>query len=247
MVEAKIQKGGTRGEKISQSMHDIIIANLGDDDIRATGFHCKDAKIDPLLCFYPGSHHMCITNEDLDKGRGNGTICRCLRVKLKRNDKLVWKNWDGRKVWTTNIDNVKYVEFEHWPNPPKNARRKFRLKPQKFSSAINFPITQDCNIKVGNVCITQIPINANIATTGHKLQGMSKDTLIVNNWNYKCANWVYVVLSRVRTRKGLFLSRQLDISKEFAVPENLKQFEYRMKNDKEKPLLQRIEIQKHNK
>jgi hypothetical protein len=81
------------------------------------------------------------------------------------------------------IDNVKYVEFEHWPSPPKNANRKFRLKPQKFSSTINFPITQDLNIKVGNVCVTQIPVNANIATTGHKLQGMSKDILIVNNWN----------------------------------------------------------------
>mmetsp|Transcript_24841 Transcript_24841/g.49674 ORF Transcript_24841/g.49674 Transcript_24841/m.49674 type:complete len:127 (-) Transcript_24841:107-487(-) len=35
--------------------------------------------------------------------------------------------------------------------------------------------------------------------------GDSKNTLIVNNWDYKCANWVYVVLSRVRTRNGLFL------------------------------------------
>jgi hypothetical protein len=44
-----------------------------------------------------------------------------------------------------------------------------------------------------------------IATTGHKLQGMTKDALVVNEWNYRCANWVYIVLSRVRTCKGLFL------------------------------------------
>ena len=56
--------------------------------------------------------------------------------------------------------------------------------------------------KLGRAKVTQIPV----ATTGHKLQGMSKDTLIVNDWNYRCANWVYVVLSRVRRRKGLFLT-----------------------------------------
>lgn len=243
MVEAKIQKGGAKGKKVSQSIHDTIVTSLGDDDIKSTNFHCKDAKIDPLLRFYPGSHHMCITNADLNKGRGNGTLCRCLRIKLKNTNKLIWKNWDGRKVWTTSIDNVKYVEFEHWPSPPKNANRKFRLKPQKFSSTINFPITQDLNIKVGNVCVTQIPVNANIATTGHKLQGMSKDILIVNNWNYKCTNWVYVVLSRVRTRKGLFLSRPLDLTREFSVPDNLLQFEKRMRDEKEQPLLQRLGIQ----
>eukprot|EP00985_Skeletonema_marinoi_P020429 scaffold12160_cov75-Skeletonema_marinoi.AAC.1 len=63
-------------------------------------------------------------------------------------------------------------------------------------------------ISIGNAAIAQIPVNSNIATTGHKLQGMSKNTLIVNNWDYKCANWVCVVLSRVRTRKGLIFSER---------------------------------------
>ena len=44
----------------------------------------------------------------------------------------------------------------------------------------------------------------NIATTGHQLQGMSKDQLIVSSWNYSSKNWIYyVVLSRVRTLSGL--------------------------------------------
>ena len=33
----------------------------------------------------------------------------------------------------------------------------------------------DIRILIGNVAITQIPVNPNIATTGHKLQGMSKN------------------------------------------------------------------------
>ena len=51
----------------------------------------------------------------------------------------------------------------------------------------------------------------NIATTGHKLQGMTKDVIIVVR-NEKWKNWLYVVLSRVKTRKGSFLYRKLDMS-----------------------------------
>ena len=53
--------------------------------------------------------------------------------------------------------------------------------------------------------ITQIPVNINDATTGHKLQGMSKDMLIIVSWGYAFVNWVYTVLSCVCTFEGLFL------------------------------------------
>ena len=74
-----------------------------------------------------------------------------------------------------------------------------------------------------------MPVNCNIATTGHELQEMSNDALIVNSWGYGFENWVYVVLSRVRTRSGLFLNKKLNLKKKFKVPENLLNFEVRMK------------------
>lgn len=74
-----------------------------------------------------------------------------------------------------------------------------------------------------------IPVNSNIATTGHKLQGMSKNMLIVNSWSYRFKNWIYVVLSRVRTLSGLYLCAPLDLNRESRVPERLLQFEARMK------------------
>ena len=114
---------------------------------------------------------MCITNDDLDKGRGNGTLCKCVQVKLKRGAKRKWKNWDGRKVWTISSEDVKWIKFEHWPGPPRNATRYFKLKPQTFSTTVRFPVTQDCSMKLGNVSVTQFAVNSNIATTGHKLQG----------------------------------------------------------------------------
>ena len=58
---------------------------------------------------------------------------------------------------------------------------------------------------------------------------MSKDSLIINSWGYGFENWVYVVLSRVRTRAGLILNAKLDLRKKFKVPEKLLKVEERMK------------------
>ena len=55
----------------------------------------------------------------------------------------------------------------------------------------------------------QFPINIDLATTGHKLQGMTKKYLIVSSLNYSTLNWIYVVLSRVTTLDGLFLMQPL--------------------------------------
>ena len=42
------------------------------------------------------------------------------------------------------------------------------------------------------------------------------------------ANWIYVVLSRVRTLSGLYLCKASDLHEQFKVPEKLIQFEQRM-------------------
>jgi len=54
----------------------------------------------------------------------------------------------------------------------------------------------------------QLPIISNNATTGHKLQGSGVDNLFVSEWKNE-ASWIYVILSRVKTRAGLFLRREL--------------------------------------
>jgi len=233
-------------KKVPQAVHDTIITQLGDDDIKSSGFATKGAKIEPTLRIYPGSHHMCITNEHLDQGRGNGTLCKSLRVQLKENGKeRRWKNWDGRKVWTVSIDSVEWVEFQHHPAPSGTGPRTFRLTPQEFDANIKFPLNGDTILTLGNAKITQIPVNSNIATTGHKLQGMSKDIIVVNSWNYRCPNWVYVVLSRVRTLAGLYLIAPLDLQRSFNVPDCLIRFEQRLKELKEKPILDMLGYHHH--
>lgn len=88
-------------------------------------------------------------------------------------------------------------------------RHRFELKPS----------TRTCNFKVTphdaateslkmSAKFTQIPVNSSDAITGHKLQGLTKDSLVVYEWDSDTC-WIYVVLSRVRTLKGLYLIRPI--------------------------------------
>ena len=104
----------------------------------------QGAKLEQLLRLFPKSPHMCITNDGLKDSRWNDTVCRCVKVKLKAITRTnqQWKNWEGRKVWTVSTDDIVWVEFEHWPNPPRNVPLRFRLKPIKILCAINFHVPQ---------------------------------------------------------------------------------------------------------
>jgi len=98
-----------------------------------------------------------------------------------------------------------------------HMKHRFRLKPQNFYVTVRakphcMAVEQEfrCNM-------TQLPINSNDATTGHKLQGMSKDVVIISSLptGGLFKNWEYVVLSRVRTRNGLYLFEEIDMTKSF--------------------------------
>ncbi len=70
----------------------------------------------------------------------------------------------------------------------------------------------------------QIPANTNDATTGQKLQGMSKDVIIVASRPTASMfrNWEYVVLSGVQTLSSLHLVKPIDIDKSFKSSDELK-------------------------
>ena len=67
--------------------------------------------------------------------------------------------------------------------------------------------------------------------------------LVVNEWDYRCANLVYVVLSRVRTR--LFLTKPLDLDREFNVPQSFIDFGNRIRTNLEQPTLDKLAQKGH--
>ena len=89
------------------------------------------------------------------------------------------------------------------------------------------------------------PVSICTAATGHKLQGRSKDILIISSWpklQGKAAfvNWEYVVLSRVRTLEGLYIFEKLDYNRSYAPSEELSLFIQRAER-KEKNLIRNRE------
>jgi len=184
---------------------------------------------------------MITSNEDIKKKRGNGTLCRGIRIKLKEGTQPQWKNYDGKKVLATSVDDIDHMLCEHWKSEKEGeAPVQFKLKPETDSVVISLPV-HGRNVSVGGIKITQFGVNSNIATTGHKLQGMSKDNIVVTSWNYRFKNWIYVVLSRVRTLKGLHLLQKLPLSQDFSVDTRLLREEERLALLEEKLMLRRKE------
>jgi hypothetical protein len=98
---------------------------------------------------------------------------------------------------------------------------RFKLEPEQFSPEVSVKHHHASSKKVTFRCkMKQIPANSNDATTGHKLQGMSKDAIIVSSWPTSSLaamfkNWEYVVLSCGQTLSGLYLVEPIDMVKSF--------------------------------
>ena len=72
---------------------------------------------------------------------------------------------------------------------------------------------------------------------------MTKFNLLISSWNYRCANWVYVVLSRVKTLKGLVLCAELDGESFESIDEDLDRFEEKMRKTERRLFEQRDEVE----
>jgi hypothetical protein len=230
IIEANVNKRGKkRGSAypMSSKLRKKIIESCGDSDIRQ-----QNTKIDPALKLYVGAHCMCNVNEDVSSGIANGTVCTVSSIKFKQGYSPSWKNWEGKKVYSTTVNNVEYIELER-TSSSFHRNKFFRLHPKKFSAIATSNFLDDPTGKKQQVkvSITQFPLNSNDATTGHKLQGMSISQLIVQSWCYRTPNWIYTVLSRVRSFDGLFLVEPLRYKPEyFEVPKELQYFKERIKH-----------------
>jgi len=68
--------------------------------------------------------------------------------------------------------------------------------------------------------MNRFPVLPNNCTTGHKLQGQTKESLFISAWFYG-KNWPYVVLSRVKQLSGLFLRTGIDPNHDFSLDARL--------------------------
>ena len=197
--------------------------NCSKDDVKlphGTG------RMDPLLKLYNRCRVMLPCNSNVRDGKANGTQATVQKVILKNGETAQHVMLGGNiPVPAVLAHQVSHVLLKH-----SNSRilpSAFVLQPKQHNFKANILKPRGMQVKGHErekikMRATQVPLIVNNATTGHKLQGAGVDTLFVHNWSY-VTNWPYVILSRVKTRVGLFLRRPLsnDLQK-YSVPDALK-------------------------
>ena len=195
---------------------------------------CKTASggrqhCDPLLCLFTGCQLMNVDNEDVGRGIANGTTSILHKVFIKEGKKPSPVCFNGFWVHAIDIEDVICLELS-WHGLDK-FKGTFRQYPVSKRFAVNFPIkwlNEELNIR-SKMDIEHFPVVVNHATTGHKLQGKTMDSLVIAEWSH-VKNWAYVVLSRVRSLNGLFLLKPIPDSIDFSPSSEYLDMMTRMRN-----------------
>ena len=163
-------------------------------------------------------------NSNVPNGEANSTLCCLIKVHLQHEmteDDFDLMNINGFWVWTIDASKVHYLLCQI-----ENTNKQLKVYAQNNQSTINFPITIIPGIIPANTrhplvaVMNQFPILPNHATTGHKLQGQTKENLLISAWFYG-KNWPYIVLSRVKWLSGLFLQTPIDPEHDFSLDPKL--------------------------
>ena len=177
-----------------------------------------DGRFSPMLRLHPMVDLMITVNLDVGNTLANGTQGKVKRVILKPS-----QNPHRQRIDEHTVDCVCASQVDHLLLLANGKEHK--IAPMKYSSVkANYTLPQ--HWQLGNTTSTmhvsanQLPLMSNAATTGHKLQGSSLDAAYVPDWNYS-VNWPYVVISRVRSLRGLFIGKKLDPTKDYSVPVEL--------------------------
>ena len=136
-------------------------------------------------------------------------------------------------VNTINADDVDHM-ICNIECDPRQIPKYFTVKPT--TSLCDVTLKEFNNTKIEPIKITYSPINSNISTTGHKLQGSTLNTLVVNSWTFSVPHWIYVVLSRVRALNSLVLNEKLNEHKNYSANSELIRWEKNIKERIEKKI-----------
>ena len=230
MIKGTLRYARRKTGMISRNLRNMIYDTCGDADVE----NSEGKRAAPVLKFYHNVPLMMNSNDRIEENLANGTPCVGLYIKLKRGVQLEKENWEGFMVNTVHAHEVKYMicRKEKETDPDEY----FKCEPK--SSAIKILSKYLGNLPIRGINMTQFGVIDNIATTGHKLQGVSLDNLVVNSWNYTSPNWVYVVLSRVRKLAGLVLNIPLNGTKDYKPPPELTRWEQDLRDRLEKPVFE---------
>ena len=147
---------------------------------------------------------------DVKRRLVNGTVELCQRLKLKNDYSNVFMiNIGDYNINCVETKNVEYIELEL-------DDKLVRIKPEERIATAQIPhLEAGCTIKHDtervfcNIKLNQFPAIGCNAMIVHKLQGKSMDCMVDSEWCFTQQNWIYVLLSRLRTSIGLYIQNML--------------------------------------
>ena len=154
-------------------------------------------------------------------GEANGTLCHLVNVYLHKEtteDDFELMNIDGLWVRMIDASSVDYLLCQF-----ADTEQTFKVYAQTNLCRIDMPIELTPGEKKRHtisINMNRFPVLPNNCTTGHKLQGQTKESLFISAWFYG-KNWPYVVLSRVKQLSGLFLRTGIDPNHDFSLDARL--------------------------
>jgi hypothetical protein len=190
----------------SNEMKCYFYSHCGENGCKTSDMTC--GRVDPVLKLYPGCPLMLTENKDVCNGQANGSRVKLQRIIVTQGEQeIIVKLSCGTKVRAFFASQIAAISVRHEIDDV--VPRDFDLNPRRYSFSAKVFI--DGVKRTLRMKGTQCPVVSNGTTTGHKLQGCTLQSLAVFELHYS-QNWIYVVLSRVTTSKGLFLLKDLSLN-----------------------------------
>ena len=193
---------------MSNAVKRYFYENCNEDDCKVNSK--ARGRVDPCLKVYCDCPMMHTQNSSVADGEANGSRILAKQVKLKRGEIPFELRLDcGTTIHAMYASQVEHILVEH--ECEDIVPRRFTIESQvtSFHCKMHLEGEKEWLALRG----TQFPIISNSCTTGHKLQGCTVEDILANDWNFG-ANWVYVVLSRVKTMAGLYIRQKLPLKLE---------------------------------
>ena len=220
-IQRKLDNGSMKDMHLQDLLY--MFQNCGDFRVTAGSRSGKGHFVDPFLKLYHSVPLMFVSNDDVPNGHANGTRVILRAVVLNPGCTTEVVNIDGHRCHSIEAHYVQYLIC----TLDGNSSKIFHVAPKTISCYVRAPLPNhfgaatDATINF-KITMTQLPVLVNNATTGHKLQGQTKQNLVISVWSKK-KNWNYVALSRVTTREGLFLVSPLPHDVDFSISRDLAQ------------------------
>ena len=157
---------------------------------------------------------MVIQNIDVDVSKCNCTFATLAKIIFKKKSLI---NYDflenGVVIPSTPASNISKLILSHNDMACKNIETITNL-PGFFEverKTASLTVDWDSNFKGVQTQMSQFPIVTAFAITGHKTQGTLKNILVCSFKGHSSgkSGWLYVVLSRVKSLKNIFILKKL--------------------------------------